>query len=197
MEATDSLIACLVALSIGLGTWSIGTMLSSLFIQWQKRLSTEAEFELENMFLQLPARSIFIYSLSIASFLGIFLFCSAIFLFSWSFISALIISTIVFLLCLFLPRLIIRIMKRRRLDRFNEQLEDALKAGFSIIQAIEVIIKQNRQPISIEFKLMLQSHGPRPFTEQYPKCSSSLISIDPLSDISLPSHWVSFFLSWY
>jgi tight adherence protein B len=61
------------------------------------------------------------------------------------------------------PRLILRILRKRRLDRFNLQLVDglismssALKAGFSILQAFESVAKQNQNPISQEFSLFLQ-----------------------------------------
>jgi len=61
------------------------------------------------------------------------------------------------------PRLILRYLRIKRLAKFNEQLEDALgsmssslKAGFSINQALESIADENRPPISIEFRLLVQ-----------------------------------------
>jgi tight adherence protein B len=49
------------------------------------------------------------------------------------------------------------------LNKFNEQLEDALmamssalKAGFSINQALESVAQENRRPISVEFRLLVQ-----------------------------------------
>ena len=61
-----------------------------------------------------------------------------------------------------LPRQILNLMKRRRLRRFNEQLVDclmnmsnALRAGFSIQQAIESIVQQNQSPISQEFAVFM------------------------------------------
>ena len=62
-----------------------------------------------------------------------------------------------------LPRIYLRYLKKQRLKKFNEQLEDALlsissslKAGFSINQALEVIASENRKPISVEFSLLIQ-----------------------------------------
>jgi tight adherence protein B len=50
-----------------------------------------------------------------------------------------------------------------RLIHFNEQLEDALtsmssalKSGFSINQAIDVIAQENIRPISVEFRQLMQ-----------------------------------------
>lgn len=61
-----------------------------------------------------------------------------------------------------LPRFILQYLKQRRLDRFNEQLVDALtrmsnslKAGFSILQAFESIVKENMNPIAQEFGVFL------------------------------------------
>lgn len=62
-----------------------------------------------------------------------------------------------------LPRRILLFLRRRRLLLFNEQLVDALmtmsnalRAGASILQAFEHIVRQNLNPISQEFDLFLQ-----------------------------------------
>ena len=62
-----------------------------------------------------------------------------------------------------LPRVYLRFLRKQRMRKFNEQLEDALlsmssslKAGFSINQALEVIAQENRHPISFEFNLLIQ-----------------------------------------
>jgi len=64
---------------------------------------------------------------------------------------------------LFAPGLGLKILRQRRARRFNQQLVDslismssALKAGFSIVQAFESIVKQGAAPISQEFGLFLQ-----------------------------------------
>jgi len=66
-------------------------------------------------------------------------------------------------LALRLPRQVLAVMKRRRLARFNLQLVDALismsnalKAGFSITQAFESIVREGQNPIAQEFDLCLQ-----------------------------------------
>lgn len=64
---------------------------------------------------------------------------------------------------LFTPRLAVRFLRQQRLRSFNRQLEDALltmssalKSGFSILQAFEAVAKEERNPISQEFTVMLQ-----------------------------------------
>lgn len=60
------------------------------------------------------------------------------------------------------PKLILQYLKARRLHKFNEQLVDALtrmsnslKAGFSILQAFESIVKENMNPIAQEFGVFM------------------------------------------
>jgi tight adherence protein B len=57
-----------------------------------------------------------------------------------------------------IPRTVLKIMKKRRLQRFNLQLVDslvnmsnALKAGFSIQQALELVVREGQNPIAQEF----------------------------------------------
>lgn len=66
-------------------------------------------------------------------------------------------------LALFAPRLVVQFLRQQRLRLFNQQLEDALmtmsnalKSGFSIAQAFEAVAKEERNPISQEFSVMLQ-----------------------------------------
>lgn len=66
---------------------------------------------------------------------------------------------------LLLPRLILRHLKRKRLKKFDDQLTDALstlsnslKAGFSLIQALDMLSREMNPPISQEFGLMLREN---------------------------------------
>ena len=60
------------------------------------------------------------------------------------------------------PKFLLQFLKARRLNKFNDQLVDALtrmsnslKAGFSILQAFESIVKENMNPIAQEFGVFL------------------------------------------
>ncbi len=64
---------------------------------------------------------------------------------------------------LFVPGVLVRLLRRRRIERFNLQLVDALvsmssalRAGFSILQAYESVVKQAQNPIAQEFTMFLQ-----------------------------------------
>ena len=61
-----------------------------------------------------------------------------------------------------IPRRVLALLKQRRLERFNLQLVDslvnmsnALKAGFSVQQAIELVVREGQNPISQEFGMYL------------------------------------------
>lgn len=61
------------------------------------------------------------------------------------------------------PQLLLKFLRQRRLKRFNLQLVDtlmtmsnALKAGFSIAQSFETVVRDGENPIAQEFSLFLQ-----------------------------------------
>ena len=72
----------------------------------------------------------------------------------------------IFMLAVYnLPRLIIRVLRSRRIKRYEEQMPDALlmasnglKAGFSLMQALEVVASEMTPPLSQEFRLVLKEH---------------------------------------
>jgi tight adherence protein B len=60
------------------------------------------------------------------------------------------------------PQWVLGVLKRRRIQRFNQQLVDALmtmsnslRAGFSIMQSFEGIVKERQVPIAEEFGVFL------------------------------------------
>jgi tight adherence protein B len=67
------------------------------------------------------------------------------------------------LLAFHLPHWLLSLLKTRRLRRFNGQLADtlvsmsnALKAGFSIAQSFESVVREGENPIAQEFDVLLQ-----------------------------------------
>ena len=69
------------------------------------------------------------------------------------------------LLGYFLPEVVIHRMKRKRLQRFGEQLVDGLvllsnglRAGFTLQQALEMLVEESKPPISQEFSLVLRQY---------------------------------------
>ena len=64
-----------------------------------------------------------------------------------------------------IPWAVIKFLKRRRIKKYGNQLADGLimvsnglRAGFSLLQALELVSKEARPPLSQEFDLMLKEH---------------------------------------
>lgn len=131
---------------------------------YKERYIKEATVELDDVLLQMPAGRIFDLSLAL-SFVAAFIGIAALALFSdnWSWPKAIFLGLVLAIPAFLSPRFYLRHKKKTRLIMFNEQLEDALtsmgsalRSGFSINQAIEVVAQENRRPISVEFRLLMQ-----------------------------------------
>ena len=153
-----------VLLAVTLATLVIIDSFIYISTRYKERYLKEAAVELDDVLLQMPAGRIFDLSLAISAFccfMAIIIFGAASDGFSW--MKAIGLGSIIAVVTFPMPRLILRYLRIKRLAKFNEQLEDALggmssslKAGFSINQALESIADENRPPISIEFRLLVQ-----------------------------------------
>lgn len=72
-------------------------------------------------------------------------------------------TLIVLLIAMMVPFLIIRMMQKRRTNKFNDQLVDmltvtanSLKSGYSFQQAIQMIASETPPPMSVEFNRLLR-----------------------------------------
>ncbi|MBQ7208056.1 MAG: type II secretion system F family protein [Lentisphaeria bacterium] len=132
--------------------------------RYRERYLQEAKTELDDVLIQMPPGRVLDLSIASAATGGII---TVVFMalqldsFSWQWgvPAALAISAALFPV----PRLVLKYIRRRRLDKFNFQLEDALgmmsgalKAGFSINQALEEVSDCDLHPVSIEFRLLVQ-----------------------------------------
>ena len=132
--------------------------------RYKERYIRETGVEYEDILLSMPASRVFDLSLGVSA-LGMFLGIGLISIVAESPDMPMIILTgfIGAVVCFPIPRSILKHMKKKRLHKFNEQLEDALlsisgslKAGFSILQALDLIASENRPPISYEFTVLMQ-----------------------------------------
>lgn len=153
-----------VLMAVTLATLVIIDSFLYISTRYKERYLKEAAVELDDVLLQMPAGRIFDLSLAISAFccfMTVIIFGMTSGGFSW--VKAIGLGAIVAVGTFPMPRLILRYLRIKRLAKFNEQLEDALggmssslKAGFSINQALESIADENRPPISIEFRLLIQ-----------------------------------------
>lgn len=120
--------------------------------------------QFEDIFLFIPPKRIAEIGLAISAvlFLVVFLLIC-----DWSsprsIVIALLFGTSAALLGMRVPTQVLKFLKARRRRRFNLQLVDtlvsmsnALKAGFSILQAFESVVRDGENPIAQEFDVFLQ-----------------------------------------
>lgn len=144
--------------------WAVVMVVVEFVDRWRNRLLAETEVELQELLLLADARKIMNISLIAGAVLaGVGFIMGGAAGGRWSTQAGMVTAIPVFVAFVFLPRFVIRFLKLRRRERFDDQLEEALmgmanalKAGFSIQQAIDMVIRRGRQPIAIEFKLMMQ-----------------------------------------
>ena len=118
--------------------------------------------QMEDMFLFVPPRRILELAIASAGECFLLTFLAAGGFTGHAFLRGLLVGAAVAAAGWNVPRGVLNIMKERRLRRFNEQLVDslmtmgnALKAGFSIQQAIELVVKEGQNPIAQEFGTFL------------------------------------------
>ena len=145
-------------------TFVIVEFVSYTSARYRERFLAEAAVELDDVLLQMPASRILDLSIAmaVAAFIlfgGMSSYMSA----EINWIRSVVIGSVSAVVAFLTPRFYLRYLKKQRLVKFNEQLEDALlsmssalKAGFSITQALENVAAEKRHPISFEFTLLLQ-----------------------------------------
>lgn len=175
------------ALAVTFSSLVVINFIKETSIKYKERYIRETGLEYEDVLLSMPAGRVFDLSLGISA-LGMFLAIAVVTAFSETpefpviFIAGILGAVFSFPV----PRAILKHMKKKRLEKFNEQLEDALlsisgslKAGFSILQALDLIASENRPPISYEFAVLMQElHLGVPFEEALDKMSQRVGSQD-------------------
>ena len=164
LEIGPYLIPLLFLLCFGGLAWVIGHSMRDASEQYASVYMTETARELENLFLFIPPQRLMVIArlTAIGSFAVVALmttdFNSPGGMFRGLFLGALAAFGM-----LMLPRAVVRRLRAKRLLAFNTQLVDALvamsnalRAGFSIQQAFESIVKEGKKPIAQEFSVFLQ-----------------------------------------
>ncbi|UCD83922.1 MAG: type II secretion system F family protein [Deltaproteobacteria bacterium] len=148
------LIGILVFASVGLLSYAGAEVFGKGFRRYEEKYLSRASQELDEMFLPFSAEQIFYLNI-----LSVLAFLILGFLLTRSFILAICLGGLGF----FLPRIALNMAKQRRREKFDIQLVDglatisnSLKAGLSLVQAIEVITREASPPLKEEFGLMLR-----------------------------------------
>ena len=163
MEYTLLASACAAA-AVLLASLVIGEFLGIFTAKYKEKYMKEAAVEADNILLALPPSRILDLSL-ILSVCSAFIAAGTVGFSSQELsVTKMVLSGLLAAAGVFpLPRILLRYLKKKRIQKFNEQLEDALlsmssslKAGFSINQALESVAGEKRNPISFEFNLLIQ-----------------------------------------
>jgi len=160
-----TIIACSSAsLAVILATYVIFDFFGYVSDVQRERFLDQTTTELDDVLIMIPPGKVLDISLALSAllcFLSMLIFALNNPDWTWGQIGF--VALISLIMSFPLPRLYLRFLKKRRLQKFNEQLEDALtsmssslKAGFSINQAIEAVAAENKRPISVEFRLLVQ-----------------------------------------
>ncbi len=141
-----------IALAVALLVWALFDLGGKLLAAWRTRFTRDTRFNLHELFLFAdPSR---LYAINLAFML---LAATAVWLLTHSLVLALIVAV----LLAFAPRLVFGWMRRRRIDRIEQQLPDALlmisgaaKAGLSLVSAVRQVSAELAPPLVQEFQLI-------------------------------------------
>ncbi len=162
---TNTLIASFCSfISVLLATIVLVDFITYTSNNYKEQFVAGTASELDDVLIQMPPNKVFDISLALSTI------CSLIAALYFGFggeevsIPKVIIAVVITMLIIFpMPRLFLKYKRKQRIAKFNTQLEDvlisissALKAGFSINQALESIAKEDKNPSSIEFRLLMQ-----------------------------------------
>lgn len=126
------------------------------YARYEKRFVEETASTLDQMFLFFSPQRIWQINVLLTV-----IFAVVGFLLSFYWLVALIAGLAGFLL----PRIILGFLYKQRQKKFEEQLvgglesmSNALKAGLTLLQAMEILVKEQKPPIAQEFALLLREH---------------------------------------
>ncbi|MET0323195.1 MAG: type II secretion system F family protein [Duganella sp.] len=118
----------------------------------QQRLANTAQSDLAGMFIFTDAERIFALNLALAAAAPIVVWCVS---------GNLLLALLAAALPMAAPHLLLRMISRRRLRRFEHQLPDALlmmagslRAGASLGMALDAVAAESAPPVSQEFELL-------------------------------------------
>jgi tight adherence protein B len=156
------LLPALYTLSLGGLAYFIAQALRAGAEEYATAYTESAGRQMEDMFLFIPPRRILELAMASAAVCFLLMFLAVGGFTGAAFLRGVLLGGLAALGGWQIPGSILRVMKRRRLRRFNMQLVDslvsmsnALKAGFSIQQAFDLVVKEGQNPIAQEFAVFL------------------------------------------
>ncbi|HUB09185.1 MAG TPA: type II secretion system F family protein [Myxococcales bacterium] len=121
--------------------------------KYEEKYVVQSVGDLSNMFLFVDSRTVFVLNLCL---MGVFAVGGAL-------VAGVGAALMGGLVGFFLPLLLVRFYRKRRIEKFNKQLVEvlqqmsgALKAGLTFQQAMEQVAKESAPPLSQEFSLTIR-----------------------------------------
>ncbi len=164
MDNTTLLACASASISVLLATYVIYDFCAYVSQMQKERFLEGTSTELDDVLIMIPPSKLLDFTLMLCAIVSaISMLAVGLTSNEWSWAMVIFVGVFSAFVSFITPRIYLRFLRKRRLDKFNIQLEDALtsmssslKAGFSINQALEAIAAENVRPISIEFKLLIQ-----------------------------------------
>ncbi len=139
--------------AVGIVTLVILNVLNKGLAEYEKRYLEESSDTLTEMFIFVDGRQILLITLLAAIVLGLM----GLLLFNWY------VAVLLLFIGFILPFSVIKKLRLRRVQQFDQQLVDALvqmsaafRAGLSLVQACQSIAEEMPRPLSQEFQLFLK-----------------------------------------
>lgn len=143
-----------VAIAIALLTWSLFDIGTNGLSRYRQLFTERTNVNLRELFLFVEPERLFMLNLSVMLLVGVA---------AWMLTGSLFLAVLGLVLTALVPQLLLRYLRRRRLDAMELQLPDTLlmlaggmKAGVSLTQAIQQLVRESRPPVSQEFDMVLR-----------------------------------------
>lgn len=148
------LISGVIAMSAALLGWFLVDLGTVTLVNYRKRFTERAKFQIQEFFLFIDPRKLFAANLALVSLGGLAV---------WLITGTMLMALPVMLALTLVPRLLYRWMRKRRLRRFEEQLPDSLmtlsgglRAGVGLNSALQQLVNESQPPLAQEFALVLR-----------------------------------------
>jgi tight adherence protein B len=149
-----AVITAIVAISAALLAWFVVDLSTTTMAKYRASFTERAKFQAQEFFLFIDPRKLFAANVSVMA-IGAALV--------WGITGSALVATPVFFALALLPRWLYARLRRRRLDKFETQLPDALmmiagalRAGLGLSSALAQLVAESEAPISQEFSLLLR-----------------------------------------
>lgn len=156
--STDTVVLSLVigifAVSASLLAWFAFDVGTTTLARYRATFTEQTRFQAREFFLFIDPYKLFAANLALLGLGGVLV---------WLVTGSILLALAATIVMVFMPRLLYRLLRRRRLARYEAQLPDALmalsgsiRAGASLSGAIEQLVRESPAPLSQEFGLMLR-----------------------------------------